>query len=66
MFEYTKIKAELEEFKCPVHKKSAIVTFNTGRMVVDSYCCNKHKEVLDANLSDISQRNISDIIAEVF
>lgn len=66
MFEYTKIKAELEEFKCPVHKKSAIVTFETGKMEVESFCCQKHKELLDENLSDVSQKNIADIIAEVF
>lgn len=66
MFEYTKMKAELEEFKCPVHKKSAIVTFETGKMEVDSYCCENHKALLDQNLTDVSQRNIADIIAEVF
>lgn len=66
MFEYSKMKAELEEFKCPVHKKSAIVTFETGKMEVASYCCEKQKELLDENLSDVSQRNIADIIAEVF
>ena len=66
MFEYTKIKAELEEFKCPVHKKSAIVTFENGKMVVESYCCEQHKTYLDENLSDISQKNVADIIAEVF
>lgn len=66
MFEYTKMKAELEEFKCPVHGKSAIVTFETGKMEVDSYFCEKHKALLDENLTDVSQRNIADIIAEVF
>ncbi len=66
MFEYNKIKAELEEFKCPVHKKSAIVSFENGRMEVASYCCNKHKELLDENLSDVLQKNVNDIIAEVF
>jgi len=66
MFEYTKMKAELEEFKCPVHKKSAIVTFENGKMEVASYCCEKHKALLDENLTDVSQRNIADIIAEVF
>ena len=66
MFEYTKMKAELEEFKCPVHKKSAIVTFEAGKMEVDSYCCEKHKALLDESLTDVSQRNIADIIAEVF
>ena len=66
MFEYVKIKAELEEFKCPVHKKSAIVTFADGKMVVESYCCEKHKILLDENLTDVSQKNIGDIISEVF
>ena len=66
MFEYVKIKTELEEFKCPVHKKSAIVTFKDGKMELESYCCEKHKMLLDENLTDASQKNISDIITEVF
>lgn len=66
MFEYTKIKAELEEFKCPKHGKSAIVSFDKGKLVVESFCCEEHKALLDKNLSDAMQKNVGDIIAEMF
>lgn len=66
MFEYVKIKAELEEFKCPVHKKSALISFDKGKIEIESYCCEKHKALLDQNLSEVSQKNINDIISEVF
>lgn len=66
MFQYTQMKAELEEFKCPVHNKSAIVTFETGKMEVHSYCCEKHKHLLDESLEEMAQPNINDILCEVF
>lgn len=67
MFQYTLIKAELEEFKCPVHRKSAIVTFENGKMEVHSYCCEKHRQLLDEKLTELpSAQNINDILSEVF
>lgn len=66
MFEYTKIKAELEEVKCPVHGKKATVSFDNGKMVVEANCCQEHKALLNQLLADVSQKNISDIISEVF
>ncbi len=66
MFEYNKIKSELEEVKCPVHGKSASVTFDSGKMVIDSGCCEEHKALLNVLVSDVSQRNVADIISEVF
>ena len=67
MFQYSNIKAELEEFKCPVHRKSAIVTFENGKMEVHSYCCEKHRQLLDENLSVLpSAQYIKDNLREVF
>ncbi|MES2622225.1 MAG: hypothetical protein V4615_15350 [Bacteroidota bacterium] len=66
MFEYQKIKTELEEVKCPAHGKKATVSFDNGKMVVETSCCEAHKVLLNRLLSDVSQKNISDIIAEVF
>ncbi len=66
MFEYSKIKTELEEVKCPAHGKRANVSFDNGQMIVETCCCEEHKALLNVLLSDVSQRNIADIIAEVF
>ena len=66
MCEYTKIKAVLEKFKCPTHGKSATVSFVTGKMMVGSYCCEEHRLHLNENLADAMERNVADIISEVF
>jgi hypothetical protein len=66
MFEYKKIKTELEEVKCPVHGKTATVSFDSGKMVIETACCEEHKALIKVLLTDVSQRNIADIIAEVF
>jgi hypothetical protein len=64
MFEYKKIQAELEDFKCPKHGKSAIVSFKEGKMVLESVCCEEHKKFLLEKLTDISQKGFTDILVE--
>ena len=66
MCEYNKMKAELEESKCPLHGKSAVVSFTFGKMVIENCCCEYHRQLLNENLADVAEKNLADIISEVF
>jgi hypothetical protein len=62
MFEYAKIKAELEDVKCPVHGKAATVIFAEGKMTFENVCCEEHRKKLEEILPEIEQQDIADIL----
>jgi len=64
MFEYKKIKVELENMQCPVHGKSAIVSFKEGRMILESVCCDEHKKYLLENVSEVALQEEADILLQ--
>jgi hypothetical protein len=66
MFEYQNIKTELEEVKCPVHGKPAQISFDQGKIQVEKCCCEEHKALLNRLIADSGQKNITDIISEMF
>ena len=67
MFEYAKMKAELEEKKYPVHGKTATVTFVDGQIKLDNVCCEQHLKKLNEMLPEIEgQQNAEDILEDVF
>ena len=66
MFEYVKIKAELEQIKCPVHAQSATVIFTDGKIVFENVCCDEHRKKLEEALPDIQQHNVADILEDVY
>ncbi len=66
MFEYAKIKAELEQVKCPVHAKAATVVFADGKMIFENVCCEEHRKNLDAALPDMDKLNVADLLAEMY
>jgi hypothetical protein len=66
MFEYAKIKAELEQIKCPVHAKAATVVFADGKMTFENVCCEEHRKKLEAALPDLESLNTIDLLAEMY
>lgn len=52
MFEYKKIKAVLEDIKCPTHGRKAAVSFSDGKLVLEGVCCQEHENVLNKNLAE--------------
>ena len=62
MFEYAKIKAELEDVKCPVHGKAAIVVFDNGKMTFENVCCEAHRKKLEQVLPEIEQEDITELL----
>ena len=66
MFEYAKIKNDLELIECPVHLKTATVIFENGKMRFENVCCNEHLRKLESALPDIEQQSIADIVGEVY
>ncbi len=66
MFEYAKIKAELEQVKCRVHAKTAVVVFTDGKMVFENVCCDAHRKKLQETFADIEQQNVADILEDVY
>jgi prepilin-type processing-associated H-X9-DG protein len=67
MFEYSKIKAEIEQVKCPLHGKSATVTFVDGKVNLENVCCDEHNKKLNEMLPEIEDRpDAADILQDVF
>lgn len=66
MFEYAKIKSDLEQIQCPVHAKTATVNFENGKMRFENVCCSEHLKRLESALPDIELQSISDIVEEVY
>ncbi len=66
MFEYLKIKDELEQIKCAVHGKPATITFSDGKINLENVCCEEHKARLKQILPDIEeQQSLADIMEDV-
>jgi hypothetical protein len=66
MFEYAKIKAELEQIKCPVHAKAATVVFADGKMIFENVCCDEHRKKLEAALPDLDKLNVAELLVEMY
>jgi hypothetical protein len=66
MFEYAKIKAELEDMKCPVHNKAATIVFAEGKISLENVCCNEHQKKLEDMLADVEQHDVADILEDVY
>ena len=67
MFEYSKMKDELEQIKCPVHGKAANVKFINGKINIENICCDEHRKKLDESLPEIEERqDVADILEAVF
>ena len=66
MFEYAKIKAELEVMKCPVHAESATIVFADGKLILENVCCDVHRKRLEDVLSDLEQHDVADILEDVY
>ena len=67
MFEYLKIKDELEQVKCPVHGNTASVKFVDGKINFENVCCSEHRKKLDETLPEIEERQgVVDILQDVF
>lgn len=67
MFEYAKMKVELEQMKCPLHAKTATVVFADGKINFENVCCDEHRKILQAALPDeIEQQNVADILEDVY
>lgn len=67
MFAYSKMKEELEQIKCPLHGKTATVTFADGKVTFENTCCEEHIKKLNASLPEIEERHLmSDILEDVY
>ncbi len=62
MFEYVRIKTELEDFKCPVHGRSAMVSFKDGKLVLEKVCCEEHRSFLLESIPDVTQDDFAEIM----
>jgi hypothetical protein len=66
MFDYAKIKAELEEVKCSVHDKAATVVLADGRITFENVCCDEHRKQLEDMLPEVDFWDVSDILEDVY
>jgi hypothetical protein len=70
MFDYAKIKQELEQLKCPVHGATARVNFIEGKISVENACCEEHKMRLIQTEPEIEDRlemdELEEIMEEIF
>jgi hypothetical protein len=67
MFEFAKIKAELEEVKCPVHGKAAKASFVDGQVKLEDVCCEAHWKALGEQLPEIEDKqDAADILEDVY
>ena len=66
MFDYAKIKAELEQVKCSIHDKSAIVVLDNGKITFENVCCDEHRKQLEAILPEVDFWDVSDILEDVY
>lgn len=64
MFEYKKIKMELENLKCPQHGKSAIVSFKEGKLILEEVCCEEHRKYILENLAEIAHKDETEILLQ--
>ena len=67
MFEYSKIKDELEQIRCPAHGKTATVKFVDGKINFENVCCDEHRKRLEQSLPELEERQyVGDIMEDVF
>ena len=66
MFEYAKIKTELEQVKCPLHAKTATVVLASGKVVFENVCCVEHRKKLEAMLPEVDLWDVEDILEDVY
>ena len=66
MFEYAKIKSDLEQIQCPVHAKTATVVYENGKMRFENVCCGEQLKALESALPDIEQQNVADIVGDFY
>ncbi|HWB63131.1 MAG TPA: hypothetical protein VG603_06465 [Chitinophagales bacterium] len=67
MFEYSKMKEELEQMKCPVHGKTATILVGDGKINIGDTCCNEHRETLLNKLPEVeSTQDVADILEDVY
>jgi hypothetical protein len=67
MFEYTKIKEELEQIKCPTHNKTATVIFVDGKVKFENVCCEEHRQNLNEALPHLEEEHgVEDILEDVY
>lgn len=66
MLEFSKIKAELEGMKCPMHGQPAAIELNESGFHFSHVCCEHFQQQLDETLSDSMLKNVADISEELF
>ncbi len=66
MFEYEKIKTELEQVKCPLHAKGATIVFTDGKILFENVCCDEHRKKLEAMLPEVELWDVEDLLEEVY
>lgn len=67
MFEFSRIKDELEKIKCPQHGKVAKITFKEGVVNLDDVCCEAHRKLLIEKLPDFENlQTVEEIMQDMY